>query len=410
MSYALFIGRRYSGAKSSNQLVSFISRISMVGLVLGVAVLILVLSLMNGFDKELRQRILGLLPHVSMYHRQGLTDWPEAAKLVEGRKQIVAVAPFIELEGLLSHSGQTQPAIIYGVDPAAEKSVSVVGDFLEPGMLASLEDQTAQPGALLGLKLAEELKLSVGQGFRLIVPANNSRGAARVVSFKLLGVVNSGTELDQRLMLSSLAAVAPYARFPGRISGLRLKLSDLTAAPALRQTLTQQHGQQYFVSDWTQTQGNLYHAVQMSKKLVSLVLLLIIAIAAFNVVSTLVMVVVEKEGSIAILRTMGASDKQILAIFVSQGVLIGCIGIGLGVVIGCVLAFLLPDIVAGLESLLGFQFLQSDVYPISYVPSDLRFYDVAWVAGVSFFMCLIATLYPAWRASQIRPAQVLRYE
>lgn len=410
MAYSFFIGRRYSGAKSRNALVSFISRISMAGMVLGVAVLIVVLSLMNGFDKELRERILGLLPHVSMYHRQGLDDWASAVSELEKIDGVQAAAPFIEVEGLLSRSGKTRPAIIYGIDTQAERRVSVIADFVDPTSLAKLEASDTHSPALLGSGLAKQLGLKLGQGFRLIIPSPRGRGAARVASFTYVGQIHSGTELDQRLMLASLKTVSPFARFAGKASGLRLKLDDLSQAPKLRWQLSQSRGYDYFVTDWTQTQGNLYHAVQMSKKLVSIVLLLIIAIAAFNVVSTLVMVVVEKEGSIAILRTMGASGSEILSIFIYQGAFIGLVGTGLGILLGSCLAYFLPALVSGLEGLLGIQFLQSDVYPISYVPSDLRWLDVLWVAGVSLGMSLLATIYPAWRATKIRPAQVLRYE
>lgn len=415
--YAPLIGLRYGGSRrkgaaamSGSLLVSFISRLSMAAMILGVAVLIVVLSLMNGFEAELRQRILGLVPQVSVYQRGGVEDWQALAKQLGDKPEVRAVAPFVELQGLANRKGKTMPVVMYGIEPEQELAVSVIGDFIAPEILAKLTTAKASNPVVIGSALASKLSLVVGQSFRLVIPGERRGRGAKIKVLKVLGIVHTGTELDQHLVLAGLEQASALSATAGKVSGLRLKLSDLDLAPQLRLFLSQELGYSYYVSDWTHTKGNLYHGVKMSKRLVSLILLLIIAIAAFNVVSTLVMVVIEKQGSIAILRTMGATTAGIMTIFVIQGALIGVVGAGLGAALGSALALMLPHIVAAMESLLGFQFLQSDVYPISYVPSDLRLSDVLSISLSALLMSLLASLYPAWRAANIGPAQVLRYE
>ncbi|GAA6152765.1 lipoprotein-releasing ABC transporter permease subunit [Pseudoteredinibacter isoporae] len=415
--YAPLIGLRYGGSRrrgagslSGSILVSFISRLSMAAMILGVAVLIVVLSLMNGFEAELRQRILGLVPQVSVYQRGGIEDWQALAEQLKDKPEVKAIAPFVEMQGLANRKGQTQPIVVYGIEPEQELTVSVIGDFIAPERLAELSQPADSPKVLIGSALAEKLKLEKGQSFRLVIPAERRGRGAKIKVLRVLDTVHTGTELDQHLILAGLRQAAALSATPERVTGLRLSLSDLDLAPQVRLFLSQELGYSYYVSDWTHTKGNLYHGVKMSKRLVGLILMLIIAIAAFNVVSTLVMVVIEKQGSIAILRTMGASTAGIMTIFVIQGALIGLVGAGFGALLGSGLAVVLPDMVAGLETLLGFQFLQSDVYPISYVPSDLRLEDVLVISLSALSMSLLASLYPAWRAANIGPAKVLRYE
>jgi len=411
--YAPLIGLRYSGSQrkgAGSVLVSFISRLSMAAMILGVAVLIVVLSLMNGFEAELRQRILGLVPQVSVYQRGGIEDWQGLAVQLKDKPEVTAVAPFVEMQGLANRKGKTMPVVLYGVEPEKELKVSVIGEFIDGAKLMALSQESQIPQVIIGSALAKKLELKVQQSFRLVIPAERRGKSAKIEVLKVLDIVHTGTELDQHLILAGLTQAASLSPHRDKVTGLRLSLSDLDLAPQLRLFLSQELGYSYYVSDWTHSKGNLYHGVKMSKRLVSLILLLIIAIAAFNVISTLVMVVIEKQGSIAILRTMGASTAGIMTIFVIQGAVIGFIGAGVGAALGALLATLLPQMVAGLESLLGFQFLQSDVYPISYVPSDLRLEDVLMIALSTLLMSLLASLYPAWRAANIGPAKVLRYE
>lgn len=408
--YSSLIGRRYSGNRSGSQLVSFISRLSMAGMVLGIAVLIVVLSLMNGFETELRQRILGLVPQVSVYQRDGIEDWQGLSETLRQTPEVIASAPFVELQGLAYRKGKTLPVVLYGVVPDLEMEVSVIKEFVDPQALHNLTAATGKNTVIIGSVIAEKLKLAIGDSFRLVLPGVRPGQAAKIKVLKTAEIIHTGTELDQHLLLTGLETAAQLSATPNSVSGIRLALSDVDFAPQVRNFLSQDLGYGFYISDWTHTKGNLYHGIKTSKKLVGLILLLIIAIAAFNVVSTLVMVVIEKQGSIAILRTMGASTQGIMGIFVMQGAIIGLIGAVLGASLGCALAIGLPDIVVAAELLFGFQFLHSDVYPISYVPSDLRWQDVVKIAGVAMAMSVLASLYPAWRAANVGPAQVLRHE
>ncbi|MCV6614337.1 MAG: ABC transporter permease, partial [Cellvibrionaceae bacterium] len=277
MSYSGFIGWRYSGSRQQQQrgglLLSFISRLSMAGLVLGVAVLIVVLSLMNGFETELRQRILGLVPHVSVYQRDGMQDWQDLAQQLNGHPQVEAVAPFVEMQGLANRKGKTHPAVVYGIDPEREATVSVIDEFIDPKTLAQLN----QPGqqVIVGSALAEKLELTAGKKFRLVVPAARQGRAAKIKTLNTLAVVHTGTELDQHLLLAGLNNAAALTDKPENITGLRLALTDLDLAPQMATFLRQELGYSFYIADWSHTKGNLYHGVKMSKKLVGLILLLI---------------------------------------------------------------------------------------------------------------------------------------
>ncbi|TQV81337.1 lipoprotein-releasing ABC transporter permease subunit [Exilibacterium tricleocarpae] len=406
--FPLFIGLRYTGSRRRNQLVSFISGISIAGLVLGVGLLIVVLSVMNGFERELRERILGIVPQAAVYHREGVADWEALRRQVLAQPAIVDAAPFVQLQGMVAHRRKATPVLLYGVDPVREAAISVVENYLDPGLLSRLE---SDGGVILGAGVAAELSAGIDQRVNLFVPAFGGQSRTpKVLALPVLGILESGTELDNSLALVSLATASQLSSFPGRVSGLRLRVDNLFQAAVTIRDLVRSLPAGYYGSDWTRTHGNLYHAIQISKNLVGLLLLLIIAIAAFNVVSTLVMVVVDKHGDIAILRTLGASSGEIMAVFMVQGSLIGLVGTVLGVAVGLGLSLCVQDLVAWLEQVLSIQFLKSDVYPISYLPAEIRAADSVLVAVTALSMSFIATLYPAWRASKVNPAESLRYE
>ncbi len=402
------IGLRYAGARQRNQLVSFISAISILGLVLAVALLVVVLSVMNGFDRELRERILGVLPQASLYHRDGIEDWQSLQQQLLANPQIQAVSPFVELQGLLSVKQEVAPVAIYGVAAEEEAKTSSIGDYISPEEFRLLAQGDA---LLLGRGLADKLGLQVGDKLLLIVPSGGgARQAPKLQSLRVAAIFNTGTEVDNSLALMDLMAASTLSGQPGRVTALRLQLDDLFAAPQVVRQIVHSLAYGYYSSDWTRTHGNLFQAIQMSKKLVGLLLVLIIAISAFNVVSTLIMVVVDKQGDIAILRSLGASTGEIMGIFMVQGSLIGVVGTALGLLFGLLSSLLVTDLVQGLERLLDLQFLKSDVYPISYLPVDVRWQDVVLVGAVALLMAFLATIYPAWRASRVQPAEALRYE
>ncbi len=402
------IGLRYAGARQRNQLVSFISAISILGLVLAVALLVVVLSVMNGFDRELRERILGVLPQASLYHRDGIDDWQSLQQQLLGNPQVRAASPFVELQGLLSVKQEVAPVAIYGVAAAEEAKTSSIGDYISPEEFRLLAQGDA---LLLGRGLADKLALEVDDKLLLIVPSGGgARQAPKLQSLRVAAIFTTGTEVDNSLALMDLMAASALSGQPSRVTALRLQLDDLFAAPQVVRQIVHNLPYGYYSSDWTRTHGNLFQAIQMSKKLVGLLLVLIIAISAFNVVSTLIMVVVDKQGDIAILRSLGTSTREIMGIFMVQGSLIGVVGTALGLALGLLLSLVVTDLVQGLERLLDLQFLKSDVYPISYLPVDVRWQDVVLVGGVALLMAFMATIYPAWRASRVQPAEALRYE
>lgn len=404
------IGLRYTGAKrKKSQLVSFLSGISITGLVVGVGLLITVLSVMNGFDRELRENILGLVPQAVINHNDGIAQWQPLVESLTADKDIQAAAPYVQTYGLVAVGKQAEPVVLYGIEPEYELTVSRITDFIEPNVLASLT--LGDPGILLGKDLAAKLKVSIGSKVMMVVPgADSGRAAPKTGYFKVLGLVDSKTELDATLAITSITNSLPLTPHPQAVTGVRLKLNNLFDAPYVVYRHLMELGPGYSGNNWTRTHGNLYHAIKMSKSLVGLLMSLVVAIAAFNVVSTLVLVVVDKQGDIAILRTLGITTKQIMAIFITQGTTIGLIGTAFGLLVGCVLSMLVQQIVRIVEALFGVQFLKSDVYPLTYLPSEILLSDILSVGITAFVMCFLATLYPAWKASRIQPADALRYE
>lgn len=408
MKLPVFIGLRYTGAPRNNQFVSFFSGVSITGLVVGVGLLITVLSIMNGFDRELREKILALVPQAAVYERGGITDWRELQSWLEDQPRIQAAAPFVQLEGLVSYQGKSEPVVLFGIEPTQEIRVSRMEEFLSEEVMARLE--TEQDQLVLGEAIAARLGVGEGEQLMLVVPGERPGVAPHIGYFTLLKILRTQTELDNTLSITHLTTAARFTTQPDKVSGMRLKVEDLFSARDIVWNALNRLGREYYGTSWLNTHGNLYQAIHMSKKLVALLMSLIVAIAAFNVVSTLVMVVVEKQGDIAILRTFGASTSDIMAIFVVQGSVIGLIGTVLGVVCGLLLTLIVQPLVRFFEFLFGVQFLKSDVYPLTYLPIEIAPDDIAQVALTALVMSFIATLYPAWRASRTRPADVLRYE
>ncbi len=384
----------------------------MVGLTLGVSVLIIVLSVMNGFDRELKQRVLGMVPHATITAAGGgIDDWEELVNTIPEKDDIEAAAPFVDAQGMLTNGDQVRGTLVYGIDPEHEKKVSIISDHMTQGGLEDL--QTGEFGILLGEILANYLGVSVGDKVTMVLPeasVNLAGVLPRLKRFTVVGTFSVGADVDGNLAYAHREDLARFLRVPEGVTGIRLKMDDLFAAPKLAWDVAVTLPGRYYVQDWTRTHGRLFQAIQMEKTMVGLLLTLIVAVAAFNIVSTLVMVVTDKQGDIAILRTFGASPKMIMGIFMVQGSLIGVIGTILGVLLGIIGALNVSEIVSALETLLGVHFLSPDVYFISYLPSELMWQDIVVISVSGLLMSFLATLYPAWRASRTQPAEALRYE
>jgi len=409
----LFIGLRYTRAKRRNHFISFIALTSMVGIILGVMALITVLSVMNGFEKELRNRILGVVAHATVSEPDGaLRDWPAVQGEVAHQPHVLGAAPYIEGEGMLSASQGVSGVLIRGVLPGEEPRVSDIGAKMIAGRLEDLRPDGF--GIVLGKELALRLGAWVGNKVTLVTPQVTVTPAGilpRLKRFTVVGIFEVGMyEYDNGLAVMNLADAAKLFRMGDTVSGLRLKVDDLLRAPAVAHELETKLPPGYIVSDWTQQHVNFFRAVQMEKTVMFVILLLIVAVAAFNIVSTLVMMVRDKEADIAVLRTLGATPRSIMAIFIVQGSVIGIVGTVLGGVFGVLLALNVETIVPLIEHLFHVEFLSAEVYYISELPSDLQWPDVINICGVSLVLSLVATLYPAWRAARTQPAEALRYE
>jgi lipoprotein-releasing system permease protein len=415
--YELFVGLRYTRARKRltgrNHFISFISLISMLGIALGVAALIVVLSVMNGFQKELRTRILGVASHVQISAANGeLANWPAALQGAVRHPRVEAAAPYVQAQGMLTFDGQVRGTVVRGVLPEAEDKVADFARYMKVGKLDALKEDGF--GIILGAELARALQVYAGDKVALIAPQGLVTPAAvlpRLKQFTVVGIFEAGMyEYDSGLALIHMADAQRLYRMEDRVSGVRLKVDDLFAAPRIARELLRFLDTDAYVSDWTRNHANFFRAVQIEKNMMFLILLLIVAVAAFNIVSTLVMMVQDKQADIAILRTLGASPRSVMAIFIVQGTLIGVIGLLLGVAGGVALALNVDVVVPALERALGIHFLAKDVYYISDLPSDLHWNDVGVITGVSFVITLLATLYPSWRASRVNPAEALRYE
>ena len=413
-SYELTIGLRYTRAKRRNHFISFISLISMGGMALGVAALIVVLSVMNGFQEELRSRILASISHVEIRASGsgGLADWKAVAGQVGGQPQVIGVAPYVEGQGLLAVGENVRGVLVRGVDPALENTVADFDKNMKRGRFDEL--RPGEFGIILGADLAARLNLGVGERVMLVTPQAQITpiGAMpRMKQFRLVGIFEFGlNDADGTLALINIADAQKVYQLGDAVSGVRLKLDDLFAAPRVARELAGKLRVDAQLRDWTMMNANFFRAVALEKKMMFIILTLIVAVAAFNIVSTLVMVVTDKQADIAILRTLGAPPSSIMKIFMVQGVLIGVIGTVLGVLGGTLLASNLDTVVPALERLLGTRLWDKNVYLISELPSKIVAADVLLITIVSFVLSVVATVYPSWRASRVQPAEALRYE
>ncbi len=405
--YIFLVGTRYGISRGNNHLVSFISRLSTAGLVIGVALLILVMSIMNGFDKELRENILGVMPQAMIYQHRAIAEPEQLIADLKQHPHVLAVSPYVQLQGLLSYQKHVAPVNIFGVDAEQEKATSKLPEFLPPDTLTKLA--SVEAGIVIGRGVAEKLNVAETDAISLIIPVEGD-SSPRVKIVTVLAIFDTHSDVDNVLALMDINTAAELSGYPGQITGVRLKIDDLFAAQEIVRDIMQTLPAEYYGSSWMRTHGGVYQSIQMSKNMVSMLLFLIIAIAAFNLVSTLIMVVVDKQGDIAILRTMGASTAEIMAIFMVQGGLIGMIGTSLGLVLGVTLAYFVTPLVQCIEAIFGIQFLHSDVYPITYLPSELVAGDIAKVVVTALLISFFVSMYPAWRASKIQPADALRYE
>jgi lipoprotein-releasing system permease protein len=411
--YELFIGLRYTRAKRRNHFISFISLTSIISIALGVIVLITVLSVMNGFEKELRTRILGVASHLTITGDTGrLRDWRAVEKLVDADADVQGSAPYVQGQGMLTHGKTASGIIVRGILPEAEPRVADIGDKMISGKLSDLK--ATEFGIVLGRDLAWKLGVDLGSRLALVVPEGQITAAGllpRMKRFTVVGIFEIGMyEYDSGLALINIEDAALLYQMPGQVSGLRLKLADVYGARRTADRMEEKLGNGFRARDWTREHANFFRALKMEKTVMFVIMLLIVTVAAFNIVSTLIMVVTDKEAEIAILRTLGATPRSIMAIFMVQGTVIGVIGTLIGAVLGILLANNVDVVVPFLERLFSTTFLAKDVYYISELPSDVRWPDVLAVTGTSLLMGFLATLYPAHRASQTQPAEALRYE
>lgn len=412
---ALYIGLCYTRAKQRNHFISFISLSSMLGIALGVTVLITVLSVMNGFDEEIRQRIFGMTSPITItpITNQVLSDWQPIANLVAHYPSVTTVSPFVAGQGMLVNSGVVRPAMISGILPQDEARFSVLGNKMVSGSLNQLKP--TQFGMIMGKELADALGLIVGDTVTLLTPQASLTPAGIMPRFKrftLIGIyrVGTGFGFDTGMAFIHMQDAQALFQLNHGVTGIRLKLTDLYAAPKISEALAQIVPPNLQVRNWTETFGDFFRVIALEKTTMFIILLLLIAVATFNLVSTLVMVVTDKQSDIAILRTLGATPRTILAIFVVQGTIISLVGTILGLIGGLTLALNATRLVAAIENYFHIELLSSSIYFVNYLPSKLVWSDVFHICGAAILLSLLATLYPAWRASRIQPARALRYE
>ncbi|RMG31017.1 MAG: lipoprotein-releasing ABC transporter permease subunit [Gammaproteobacteria bacterium] len=411
--YEIFIGLRYTRAKRRNHFISFISLISILGIALGVTALITVLSVMNGFEGELRTRILGMAAHVIVSGPpEGMAGWQVLAREVAGTPHVIGTAPFVRQEAMLTHGQTVSGAVLRGILPDREPHVSTIHAHMVQGSLEAL--RPGRYGIVLGRDLALALGCQPGDRVTVISPQARLTPAGylpRLRRFTVVGIFEVGMyEYDRGVALVHLADAQRLFHLGERVSGLRLRLDDLFLAPRVVEALRERLPPDLQVVDWTRQHANFFRAIRTEKRVMFVILTLIVAVAVFNIVSTLVMVVTDKQADIAILRTLGATPRSIMGIFIVQGLVIGLSGTLLGGVGGVLLALNVETLVPAIEHFFHVQFLPADVYYISELPSELHWSDVWKISGMAFFLTLLATLYPAWRASRTQPAEALRYE
>ena len=406
--FPFFIGWRYFRAGNSTNLISFISLMAISGLVLGVALLILVMSIMNGFERELQGKILGSIPHIQISKTNGIDNLSGLIDLIEKDKNVVSTIPFSEIDGLLTSNGNAMPVQMLGIDIL--KSNDFIGNFVAVDLIKSIRNDDNK--FLLAKGVANKLSLQAGDNVVLIVPQfnplENTKLTPKIVSFEVGGVFATKTSLDQKLVIGSLSKVTDIIGL-SHPQGIRIKLANIFNARETGYRLLSSLSENYYFSDWIQTHGNLYEAIKMSRKMIILLVFFVIAIAVFNVVSMLMMTVVDKHSDIAVLKTQGARNSDITMIFLTQGFLIGTIGSVLGAALGILGSLNAPFIINKIESIFEFSLLDSSVYPIDYLPSSLVWSDVFLVVSVAIILNLLVTIYPSLKAAKLSPANELKY-
>ena len=411
--YEWLVGTRYLRSGHRRGFLSFITGISVVGLALGVAVLLVVMSVMNGFESELRSRILTVTSHATLMGLEGpLPDWRLAQQRATATPGVIGSAPYIEDRAMLAAGQHLAGSQLRGIDPAQEKAIVGIGRTLTAGSLDDL--QAGSYRIVLGEALARELQVTVGGRVVVVVPKGTVTPVGiepRKKTFVVAGIFRSGMyEYDRGLALVHVADAARLYQLGDAVTGVRLALADPLRAPAMVRQLAVDLGGGYYVSDWTRIHSNFFRSIQMTKSMLFVILSMIVAIAAFNIVATLVMVVKAKSQDIAILRTLGAAPRNIQVVFLVQGMLIGLVGVAGGIGLGALLSFNLESIVHGLEKVTGMHFLDAKVYFMSDLPAQVQIGDVAQVSVVALLLCILATTYPAWRASRLAPAEALRHD
>ncbi|HIF18771.1 MAG TPA: lipoprotein-releasing ABC transporter permease subunit [Cycloclasticus sp.] len=409
----IFIGLRYTRAKQRSGFISFISMTSMLGIALGVMALITVLSVMNGFEAQLREKILGMASHVTIKESQNaLHNWQELGGSLDGAEGVIGWAPFVRAEVMLSANQRVSGSLLRGVLPEREGAVSDIADKMTAGKLQQLKSKGF--GMVLGAELARFLRVGVGDKVTVITPQVTPTPAGilpRLRRFTVVGLFEVGMyEYDRNLALIHLGDGSKLLRLNNGVSGIRIKLADMFEAPRVTREIAKRLTPNYTISNWTMEHSNFFKAIKTEKRVMFIILMLIVAVAAFNIVSTLIMVVTDKRSEIAILRTLGFTPRSVMGVFMVQGTLIGLIGTLVGVVAGVALALNVETIVPAIEHFFQVQFLPAEIYYISDLPSKLVWSDVTTIATYSFILSLISTIYPAWQASKVNPAEALRYE
>ncbi|MEJ2467047.1 MAG: lipoprotein-releasing ABC transporter permease subunit [Candidatus Thiodiazotropha sp.] len=408
-----YIGLRYTRAKRRNHFISFISAFSMLGIMLGVMALIVVLSVMNGFHKEVRERILGMASHATISGvNNELSDWREVMAQASRFPHVIGEAPYVEGQGMLISGQKVSGVLLRGIQPDQESAVSSVISDIKKGSIDNLVPGGF--GIILGRELALILGVSVGDKVTLVTPQINVTPAGimpRLKRFDVVGIFEVGMgDYDRGVAILHIDDAAKLMRLKDAVTGVRLKLDDLYLAPEVSRDLALKMGGYYRISDWSMQHRNFFAALQTEKRMMTIILSIIVIVAAFNIVTTMVMVVTDKQSDIAILRTLGASPRSVMGIFMVQGATLGVVGNLFGILFGILLAFNVETIVGSIEKFFGVEFLDSSIYYISQLPSDPQVGDVLFIGVGAFLITLLATLYPAWRASRTQPAEALRYE
>jgi lipoprotein-releasing system permease protein len=413
-SFRWAVGWRYTFAGKLDHVVSFLSLLSILGMVAAVALLILVLSVMNGFDREMRERILALVPHVTIHSLEPVAEWESLVKHIETHPEVDSATPFVQFNGMLLRGSKVETVVVTGIAPIREQEIGQLTPYLSADALSQLAANSR--GLILGASLAERLGLDVGKPVKILLledpqaSLQSGLNDSEMLEFTLVGLLDSGTEIDESLALVDFEHTYQRLGRPIAVLGTRVVVEDLFEAPRIAWELIQTLTGPYYATNWMRTHGNLYQAIQLSRKLIGLLLISITAVAAFNVVASLVLVVVDKRADISVLRSMGATPRDINFVFLVQGLLIGVVGCLGGTACGLLVTPVAGDLVAWIESLFSVQFLSSDVYPINYLPVDVRWTDVLIINVAALVMCFLAALIPARRAALLAPAEALRWE